>query len=254
MLSLILGVLGGYLIGDSFDEAVFAEGGEVSKSWGVMLFKESKNRNGERIESAFNNLIMKGTLKQVIEDVKDELMGNIIYGTIKDRAGDVLVAKVKQDGTINIYREGYGIDKMAKGGVTSFGDDEYYIIVRTPKGLVTKKDFYGMGYNKKEIIDWCEERGWKYNEKGEKLGGQVLKEYEFFLKKPTKYDIQLHKKYEGGNVKGYSELLGKFDYFEIKNKDAENNIYYTYEKKSIGSPNPFNGTEISKEEYERNTK
>jgi len=82
------------------------------------------------------------------------------------------------------YGEGGEMDK--------FGD-EYWIIVKTPKGLVTKKDFYGMGYNKKEIIEWCEERGWIYNEKGEEFGGQALEEYEFFLKKPTKYDIQLPK-------------------------------------------------------------
>lgn len=57
-----------------------------------------------------------------------------------------------------------------------------------------------------------------------------------------------------GNVKAYPELVGKFDYWEIKHKDSENNISYSYEKKNIGSPNPFNGTEISKEEYERHTK
>lgn len=95
-----------------------ADGGEVSKSWGVMYFKEGKNRFGEKIESAFNNTVMKGTLKEAIKNVQEELVNNISYATIKDRAGDVLVAKVKQDGTINIYREGYGIDKMAKGGTT----------------------------------------------------------------------------------------------------------------------------------------
>jgi hypothetical protein len=82
--------------------------------------------------------------------------------------------------------------QYGEGGEMDFGD-EYWIIVKTPKGLVTKKDFYGMGYNKKEIIEWCEKRGWIYNEKGEEFGGQALEEYEFFLKKPTKYDIQLPK-------------------------------------------------------------
>ena len=100
------------------DGLKYAEGGELSKSWGVMFFKEGKNRFGEKIESAFNNTTMKGTLKDAIKNVQEELVGNITYATIKDRAGDVLVAKVKQDGTINIYREGYGFDKMARGGTT----------------------------------------------------------------------------------------------------------------------------------------
>ena len=91
---------------------------------------------------------------------------------------------------------------FADGGETSFGD-EFYIIIKTPKGLVTKKDFYGMGYNKKELIELFEGKGLKYNQKGEKFGGQALEEYEFFLKKPTKYDIQLPKSKmaRGGKVK-----------------------------------------------------
>lgn len=100
-------------------KGTYAEGGETAKSWTVMYFKEGKNRFGEKIESAFNNTRVQGTLKDAIEKVKEELVDNISYATIKDRSiGDVLVAKVKQDGTINIYREGYGIDKMAKGGTT----------------------------------------------------------------------------------------------------------------------------------------
>lgn len=99
----------------------YADGGEVSKSWGVMYFKEGKNRFGEKIESAFNNTILKGTLKEAISQVQDELLGAITYATIKDRSIDAIVAKVKQDGGINIYREGYGFDKMAKGGITDDG-------------------------------------------------------------------------------------------------------------------------------------
>lgn len=77
--------------------------------------------------------------------------------------------------------------KMSKGGMTDMN-----VIVKTPKGLVTKKDFEG--FSKKEIIEWCEQRGWKYNNKAEKLGGRILKEYEFFIKTPTKYNITLPKK------------------------------------------------------------
>ena len=76
---------------------------------------------------------------------------------------------------------------MAKGGMTNFD-----VIVRTPKGLVTKKDFDG--FTKEEIIKWCEDRGWVYNPKGEKFGGSILKEYEFFIKVPTKNNVILPKK------------------------------------------------------------
>jgi len=160
----------------------FSEGGEVSKSWGVMLFKESKNRFGERIESAFNNLIMKGTLKQVIEDVKEELVGNVIYGTIKDRAGDVLVAKVKQDGTINIYREGYGFDKMAKGGKVS----DVYIF-----------DIYLYSYNDEGSID-----GVKEKRKMSVKASSRAKAYDIVKRKyPNPYFVELNRLKSDGNTK-----------------------------------------------------
>lgn len=132
----------------------YADGGEIAKSWTVMYFKEGKNRFGEKIESAFNNTRVQGTLKEAIEKVKEELVGNISYATIKDRSiGDVLVAKVKQDDTINIYREGYGIDKMAKGGVTF--KDKVKSISNSLKGKKVpsklKKD-YGATYDKKESV------------------------------------------------------------------------------------------------------
>jgi hypothetical protein len=78
---------------------------------------------------------------------------------------------------------------MAKGGMTK---NNFDVIVRTPKGLVTKKDFDG--FTKEEIIKWCEDRGWVYNPKGEKFGGSILKEYEFFIKVPTKNNVILPKK------------------------------------------------------------
>jgi len=306
----------------------FSEGGEVSKSWGVMLFKESKNRFGERIESAFNNLIMKGTLKQVIEDVKEELVGNVIYGTIKDRAGDVLVAKVKQDGTINIYREGYGFDKMAKGGevgsnvseaveylisngiadikkvksgwlVSNLNEDEDYKNVLfsdedilylaindkewLPNGVKQNIKYKGTRFEKNLGYSLTDEKWKEIDKKGrlkqDDLGGvndwrHAINEkfgyekYKVEMYSPTLDRLRNQNADEfytnrgyadggmmsnGGNVKGYGELLGKFDYYEIKHKDSENNISYSYEKKSIGSPIPFNGTEISKEQYEQAT-
>ena len=32
----------------------------------------------------------------------------------------------------------------------------------------------------------------------------------------------------------------EFDYWKIKNVDKENNVYYTYLKKNVSSPIPFN--------------
>jgi hypothetical protein len=98
---------------------------------------------------------------------------------------------------------------MAKGGKTKYDFD---VIVKTPKGLVTKKDFDG--FTKEEIIKWCEDRGWVYNPKGEKLGGSILKEYEFFIKVPTKYNVILpkNKMAKGGEVKKavwHQQTIGK---------------------------------------------
>jgi len=109
---------------------------------------------------------------------------------------------------------------MADGGKTFF-DDEYYVIIKNPKGLVTNKGYYGMGYNKKEIIDLFEEKGLKYNEKGEKFGGQALEEYEFFLKKPTKYDIQLPKKMDGGMMAKGGVLSHSDQMIDIMNDERE---------------------------------
>lgn len=80
---------------------------------------------------------------------------------------------------------------------------DFYVVVQLPNGLITKKDFDG--FSKDEIIQWCEERGWKYNSKGEKLGGQILKNYEFFVKEWKRVDVgQLpSKKYAKGGTIGH---------------------------------------------------
>jgi hypothetical protein len=160
----------------------FAEGGEVSKSWGVMFFKEGKNRHGEKMESAFNNTIMKGTLKEAISQVQDELLGAVTYATIKDRAGDVLVAKVKQDGTINIYREGYGFDKMAKGGKVS----DVYIF-----------DIYLYSYNDEGSID-----GIKEKRKMSVKASSRAKAYDIVKRKyPNPYFVELNRLKSDDNTK-----------------------------------------------------
>ena len=89
--------------------------------------------------------------------------------------------------------------QYAKGGQIA---KDFYVVVQLRNGLITKKDFDG--FSKNEIIQWCEERGWKYNSKGEKLGGQILKNYEFFVKESKRVNVgQLpSKKYaKGGTTK-----------------------------------------------------
>ena len=101
---------------------------------------------------------------------------------------------------------------MAKGGKI-----EMDVVVKTPKGIVTKKDFEG--FTKKEIIEWCEERGWVYNPKGEKLGGRILKEYEFFIKSPTKYNVTLPKKSDGGMMSKIERMRLVKDRIQSKSKN-----------------------------------
>jgi hypothetical protein len=87
--------------------------------------------------------------------------------------------------------------KMNNGG--GVDDKGFNVVVKLPKGLITKKDFDG--FSKQEIIDWCEERGWKYNENGEKLGGRVLNNYEFYLKPIMTYNKTLPKnKFDNGGT------------------------------------------------------
>lgn len=79
--------------------------------------------------------------------------------------------------------------EMARGGGLK---EDYNVVVKMPSKIVVKKDFEG--FSKQEIIDWCEERGWKYNKKGESLGSRVLKDYEFYLIPFKRKEIILPKK------------------------------------------------------------
>jgi hypothetical protein len=105
-----------------------------------------------------------------------------------------------------IYKNGgalenqFGKIKMATGGGVASND--YDVIVKLPNGLTTKKDFEG--FSKKEVIEWCEIRGWKYNSRAEKEGGYILKDYEFFVKRPRLVSVSLpnskRKMANGGGV------------------------------------------------------
>lgn len=80
------------------------------------------------------------------------------------------------------------------GGVVK---QNYDVVVKLKEELITKKDFDG--FSKEDIIKWCEDRGWKHNPKGEKMGGRVLSNYEFFLKPIKAYNKILPKsKYDNG--------------------------------------------------------
>lgn len=86
-----------------------------------------------------------------------------------------------------------------------FASNDYDVIVKLPNGLTTKKDFEG--FSKEEVIEWCENRGWKYNNKAEKQGGYILKDYEFFVKTPTLYNTVLPNS-KGKTSKGGSTKRG----------------------------------------------
>ena len=128
-----------------------------------------------------------------------------------------------------VLEEGYD-KKFAKGGQIA---KDFYVVVQLPNGLITKKDFDG--FSKDEIIQWCEERGWKYNAKGEKFGGQVLKNYEFFIKESKRVNVgQLpSKKFaKGGEIvqlppKG--ELTNKDNLLLKYHKVGSNYEFYVYE-------------------------
>ena len=106
--------------------------------------------------------------------------------------------------------------KMNNGG--GVDDKGFNVVVKLPKGLITKKDFDG--FSKQEIIDWCEKRGWKYNENGEKLGGRVLNNYEFYLKPIMTYNKTLPKnKFDNGGGVEYKYTPYAFVYREIDDPD-----------------------------------
>jgi hypothetical protein len=117
---------------------------------------------------------------------KGELKGNMYYSTINDI--------VRKPYVLENFRPWRKTQKFENGG--SIEDVSYDLIVRTPKGLVTKKDFDG--FTKEEIIKWGTDRDWNHNPKGEKLGGQTLKYYEFFVKEVKQKKVKLPKKYEDG--------------------------------------------------------
>ena len=97
------------------------------------------------------------------------------------------------------------MSKFADGGQS--GVTNFEVIVKTPKGLLRKNDFDG--FTKKEIIEWCEARGWVYNQQGEKKGGNILKQYEFFIKTPTKYKVILPKKNDGGEIQITNQTIDR---------------------------------------------
>lgn len=128
---------------------------------------------------------------------------------IKDYFGDRFLKSEVLQGEDERGNYGYQVhyelkkDKFEKGGAIK----NYDLTVRTPKGLVTKKDFDG--FSKDEIIKWGKDRDWIYNEKGEKLGGQSLNDYEFFVKefKVKKANLPKKKFEKGGSIEDKNILV-----------------------------------------------
>ena len=104
--------------------------------------------------------------------------------------------------------------KFENGGV--FASKDYDVIVKLPNGLTTKKDFEG--FSKREVIEWCEIRGWKYNSKGEKEGGYILEDYEFFVKRPRLVSASLPN--NKTKMANYGALIGNQKRIDI-NKNGK---------------------------------
>jgi ribosomal protein L39E len=159
----------------------------------------------DNFEGAFagGGQIQVGDLVRVVSENKSGVVMNKIsngkHYTIKFVDGNKNIydkneiEKVMSDEDYDEYGDGGEFGGGGQSGMINFE-----VIVKTPKGLIRKKDFDG--FTKKEIIEWCEARGWVYNQQGEKKGGNILKEYEFFIKTPTKYKVILPKKNDGGSV------------------------------------------------------
>lgn len=140
----------------------------------------------------------------------------MLGGTPKNEVGKVVTleeakAHKKTVGEEYLYEKGGSIKN-------------YDLVVRTPKGLVTKKDFDG--FSKDEIIKWGKDRDWTYNEKGEKIGGQSLNDYEFFVREfKVKKSNLPSKKYESGgmikNIDSIKKSIGEtvFNHINSLNKE-----------------------------------
>jgi len=212
MIPFLLAALGGYLIGDSMkNNQTFADGGEIRR---FDRHEQMDDETRGEILDTINEFYLIDGFRN-LQNYLYGLFDGYDYSQTDSFIETMKKLKVEHPALHNriknIYSkiDNYSFTKMAKGGETSFGD-EFYIIIKTPKGLVTQKDYYGMGYNKKELIELFEGKGLKYNQKGEKFGGQALEQYEFFLKKPTKYDIQLPKKMAKGGSIGVDKASNGF--------------------------------------------
>ena len=68
----------------------------------------------------------------------------------------------------------------------------YYSVVKGSDGQPQRKNDFD-GFTKDEIVKWWEDRGGKYNPKGEEGGTHAIKNGEFFVKEWKQYDKQLPK-------------------------------------------------------------
>jgi hypothetical protein len=163
---------------------------------------KTKFKVGDKVVGQFRYEYGEGLQPVSIYDYADRVNG--VISNVR-KIDTTTMYSIKFDNGEELQYPDFAIDNFivksqyAKGGQIA---KDFYVVVQLRNGLITKKDFDG--FSKNEIIQWCEERGWKYNSKGEKLGGQILKNYEFFVKESKRVNVgQLpSKKYaKGGTTK-----------------------------------------------------
>ncbi|MFY8161509.1 MAG: JAB domain-containing protein [Candidatus Kapaibacteriota bacterium] len=182
-----------------------AKGGTIYGDFKIKIEKDespyNKDYKGLNVKVDKDGVPLKYVLKALV-DYKDKdylkqaLENKTVQIFVKLYTRYVPLGHISKN-TYDAFVEMENSKTMSDGGYMKDGGQlDMNVIVKTPKGIVTKKDFEG--FTKKQIIEWCEQRGWVYNPKGEKLGGSTLKEYEFFIKSPTNYNVILPKMADGG--------------------------------------------------------
>ena len=115
MIQLILAAIGGYFLADAVmgeeETLKMAEGGEISKTFSLMYFKEMTNRQGERISIMRDSDLETGTLMQVLQKANRNMYPTDVYVAINDRKAGGWAAKLLKDGKAVIMAEGYGLPK-----------------------------------------------------------------------------------------------------------------------------------------------
>jgi len=227
--------------GGDFQSGVYKKGGMLNAHQRYILELEGLSGvRKEAIESYIseNNLSDNDVLNIVIGLGRKQLKGSDVSSAVVGVKGNDYSKKI-----IAFAKDNKGMKMMAGG---RFASKDYDAIVKLPNGLFTKKDFEG--FSKKEVIEWCEIRGWKYNSKGEELGGNVLKDYEFFVKRPRLVSVSLpnskRKMATGGALVGNQKRIdmnknGKIDAEDFKLLRSSMNGAWRNERKHVNKDEDY---------------